>query len=104
MREPTVQGVRALAKLDGTIPPQCVDRAIDALSGKTAAELVSQKRVESVITRAQAAEILHVCEKTIDNYARQGLVKRFKITRKRSLGLTRSSVEILAARRKGMVV
>ena len=104
MKEATVQGLRALAKLDGTIPPPNVDRAIDALNGKTAAELVSQKRVESVITRAQAAEILQVCPKTVDNYARQGIVKRFKVTKKRSLGLIRSSVEILAARRKGMVV
>lgn len=104
MKEPTVQGLRALAKLDGTIPPQCVDRAIDALSGKTAAELVGAKHLDSVVTRRQAAEILQVCEKTVDNYARQGLVRRFKITKKRSLGLTRSSVEILAARRKGMVV
>lgn len=104
MREPTVQGVRALAKLDGTIPPHCVDRAIDALSGKTAAELVGSKPVDSVITRAQAAEILQVCEKTVDNYARQGYIKRYQVTEKRALGLIRSSVEILAARRKGMVV
>lgn len=104
MKEATAQGVRILAKLDGSIKPAQVDRAIDALSGKTAAELVSQKRIESVITRAQAAEILQVCEKTVDNYARQGLVKRYQITKKRSLGLIRSSVEILAARKKGMVV
>ena len=104
MKEATAQGLRILAKLDGSIKPAQVDRAIDALSGKTAAELVSQKRIESVITRAQAAEILQVCEKTVDNYARQGLVQRYKITKKRSLGLIRSSVEILAARKKGMVV
>ena len=104
MKEATAQGVRILAKLDGSIKPAQVDRAIDALSGKTAAELVSQKRIESAITRAQAAEILQVCEKTVDNYARQGLVKRYQITKKRSLGLIRSSVEILAARKKGLIV
>ena len=104
MKEATAQGVRVLAKLDGTIQPQCVDRAIDALSGKTAAELVGAKHLDSVVSRREAAEILHVCEKTVDNYARRGIVQRFKVTEKRSLGLTRSSVEILAARMKGMVV
>jgi len=104
MRDPTIAALRAIAKLDGTIKPLSVDRAIDALSGKTAAELISPKRIESVVTRAEAAIILKVCTKTIDNYVKAGLLKRFQVTPKRSLGLTRSSVERLDAIRKGMVV
>lgn len=104
MKEPTVAGLRALAKLDGTIPPRCVDRAIDALSGKTAAQLVSSKRCESVVSRAEAAEVLHVCTKTIDNFVKRGWLEKYKLSEKRALGITRSSLERLDARRKGMVL
>lgn len=104
MKEPTAAGLRALAKLDGTIPPLNVDRAINELRGRTKAGLFKTKPLDTVMSRAEAAEALHVCTKTVDKFARNGTLERVMLTEKRAIGLSRESVEKAVARREGKVV
>ena len=92
MKRATESAARALYKADETINPRLIDPSFDVLRGKTAAGMIIGRKLDPVLSRRQAADIIGKSAKTIDRYCREGRLKRVSGPHGRAVGILASSV------------
>ena len=94
MRGTTKDAILALLRADLTATRQEREAIAAALEGKPAQ---TQAPMDRVLSRAEAAEILHVKAHTITDYARQGRIRAVRCGRKgaRAVGYSAASIAAL---------
>ena len=94
MRDPPKAATTALLRADLTATRQEREAIAAALSGKPAQ---TQAPMDRVLSRQEAAEILHVRVHTITDYARQGRIRAVRCGRKgaRAVGYSAASIAAL---------
>lgn len=91
----TTKIVRAILESDTTIPKGRVEDTLDVLAGnRKAVELKDGEKIRRPYSRTEVATLAGLSVKSIDRYAKLGLLKRVTRTGSvRSIGFDPSSVE-----------
>ena len=93
----TVSAVRAVLKTNPDIPARNIEDSLDVLCGnRRAVGLSDHTSIEKPYTRSEVAALLGKSVKTVDRYARVGVLKRVTRTdTRKSVGYTAESVRAL---------
>ena len=103
MLKATKDAAVALFRVDPTITPAQMQGAIDALEGNTGAAWGAASPMDRVIPCKAAAELLGVSTRTLNGYARRGIIRpvRLGVAGTRAVGYSESSLrEAMAGRVK----
>lgn len=98
MNERTENAVRAVLRTDPDYNPLLTDAAVAVLKGKSPATLQQVEKLDHVISRQQAAQVLNVHINTIDRLARLGQLKRVRGSGMKALGISAESLRAFEAR------
>ena len=93
----TEQMIRSMAKMDGEVNPNDLERAINIMRGVKD----DNQDLVHVIRRKDAARMLGVHRRTLDYYIQRGYLKRVYGGGERAIGVSRDSYLKFIARRSG---
>lgn len=96
----TKTAVLAILSADPSITDAQRKSAIEALEGKSICGIVRDEPLDQSLTRDQVAKILSCSKKTVSNYAKSGIIRRFRLGAKqtRATGYSANSVREALAR------
>ena len=97
MKVETDQMIRSMAKMDGEVNPNDLERAINIMRGVKD----DNQNLVHVIRRKDAARMLGVHRRTLDYYIQRGYLKRVYGGGERAIGVSRDSYLKFIARRSG---
>ena len=97
MKVETEQMIRSMAKMDGEVNPNDLERAINIMRGVKD----DNQNLVHVIRRKDAARMLGVHRRTLDYYIQRGYLKRVYGGGERAIGVSRDSYLKFIARRSG---
>lgn len=92
MKQATKDSVKTLLLNDPTVDNRNIGPALDVLSGRTTVQIFAGT-VDYTLSRRQAAEILGVSLRTLDELGKKGLIKKaWLLGQKRARGYSLQSV------------
>ena len=103
-RELILSTFKAAAMLDATLTPDRQAAALDALDGKSLAEIVNAAPMPRILSTAQTAQLLNMKPGSVRYYARRGYFRRVYTgegRNKKAIGYSEQSVRAYIERITG---